>query len=109
MLLPVAAWRYANRNRIETKLPALTASAVLAALPLLAGAALLETYVSPKTLRALTCIGEREGFRGGGACGHEPQECPKLIPAEFDKRYQVRLSQAEIARSRRGCVSAHQH
>jgi uncharacterized membrane protein SpoIIM required for sporulation len=66
IFLPVAAWLYASREGKERELLALTAAAVLAAVPLLAAAALIEAFVSPKVFRAVTCIGEREGFRGGG-------------------------------------------
>ena len=106
MLLPVAAWRYAGRRGQLERLPALTVIAVLAALPLLSAAALIEVYVSPKAFRALTCIGEREGFRGGGDCGTEPKNCPKLSPAEFERRFHLHLSRAEIADARRGCSTS---
>lgn len=103
IFLPVAAWRCACREEMQQTLPALTAAAVLAALPLVASAALIETYVSPEVFRAVTCIGEREGFRGGGDCGAQTQECPKLGPVAFERRFHLRLSQAQILAARRGC------
>lgn len=96
IFLPVAAWRFASRHGKERELLALTAAAMLAALPLLATAALIEVYVSPKVFRALNCIGVSEGFRGGGACGAEPRECSRLSSGEFEERYHIHLSQAEI-------------
>lgn len=103
VFLPVAAWLFASRHGRQRELPAFTVAAVLAALPLLATAALLEVYVSPKAFRALTCIGVSEGFRGGGDCGPEPRECPRLSPAEFETRYHVHVSPSEIAGARRHC------
>ena len=106
IFLPVAAWLHASRKGKERELLGFTVAAVLAALPLLASAALIEVYVSPKVFRAVTCIGEREGFRGGGDCGEETQECPRLSPAAFDERFHIHLSPAEIAGARRGCSAA---
>ena len=103
VFLPVSAWRYASREGEEQKLAAFTAAAVLAALPLLAAAALIEVYVSPKAFRAVACIGEREGFRGGGDCGAQAHACPQLSPGEFERRFHIRLGHAEIASARRGC------
>jgi hypothetical protein len=103
IFLPVAAWRVASRQGRDRELLALTVAAVLAALPLLATAALIETYVSPKVFRALNCIGASEGFRAGGDCGAEPRNCPRLSPAEFERRYHLHLSQAEIAGARGRC------
>jgi len=103
IFLPVAAWLFASRHGKQRELLAFTVAAVLAALPLLATAALLEVYVSPKVFRALSCIGPSEGFRGGGDCGPEPQECPRLGPAEFENRFHIHLSQPEIAGARRHC------
>ena len=104
IFLPVAAWRFAGREGRQRELLALTVVAALAALPLLAGAALIEVYISPKAFRALTCIVESERFRGGGGdCGPEPRECPKLSPAEFERRYHIHLTGAEIAGDRRNC------
>jgi hypothetical protein len=69
IFLPVAAWLFASRHGSKRELPAFTVTAVLAALPLLVTAALLEVYVSPKAFRALTCIGASEGFRREGTAG----------------------------------------
>ncbi|MFZ1927284.1 MAG: hypothetical protein WAU42_14225 [Solirubrobacteraceae bacterium] len=106
IFLPVVVWFFASREGKEHELLTLTATAVLAALPLLATAALMEVYVSPKVFRVLTCIGESEEFRGGGDCGPEPRECPKLNLAEFEKRYHIHLSQAEIVGTREHCNAA---
>jgi uncharacterized membrane protein SpoIIM required for sporulation len=106
IFLPVVVWFLAIREGKEHELLTYTAAAVLAALPLLATAALMEVYVSPKVFRALTCIGESEGFRRGGDCRPEPRECPKLSPAEFEKRYHIHLSQAEVSSAREHCSAA---
>jgi uncharacterized membrane protein SpoIIM required for sporulation len=107
VFLPVAAWLYASRHSRQQELLAFTAVAVLAALLLLAAAALIEVYVSPKAFRALTCIVESEKFRGGGGdCGPEPQECPKLSRTEFERRYHIHLTQAEIAADRHCSASS---
>jgi hypothetical protein len=104
ILLPVAALVFATRRGRQRDLLALTVAAVLVALPLLAGAALTEVYVAPSAFRALTCIKETEGFRAGGAtCAPEPRECPRLSPAEFEKRFHIHLSPAELAATRRHC------
>ncbi len=109
IFLPVAAWLFASRKGRQRNLLSLTVVAALAALPLLATAALIEVYVSPRVFRALSCIGESEGFRGGGGdCGPEPRECPRLSSAEFEKRYHIHLSQAEIVDARRHCISREQ-
>lgn len=105
IFLPVVVWFFASREGKEHELLTLTAAAVLAALPLLMTAALMEVYVSPKVFRVLTCIGESEGFRGGGDCGPESRECPKLSLAEFEKRYHIHLSQAEVIGAREHCGS----
>ena len=103
VFMPLAAWRFANGHGQQRELFAFTAAAVVAALPLLATAALIEVYVSPKVFRTLTCIGASEGFRAGGDCAAEPRECSRLSPAEFEKRYHIHLSQAEIAGARGRC------
>lgn len=103
VFMPVAAWLRARRQGKQRELLALAVAAVLAALPLLAAAALIEVYVSPKAFRALTCIGASDGFRGGGDCGPEPHECPRLSAAEFEERYHIHLSQAERAGARGRC------
>lgn len=103
ILLPVAAWLYASRKGEQRNLPALIAAAVLAALPLLVAAALIEVYVSPTAFRAVLCIGEEEGFPAGGDCPAEAQSCPKLSAAQFERRFHIRLSQAEISDGRRPC------
>jgi hypothetical protein len=109
IFLPVAAWRFASRKGRQRELLALTVAAVLAALPLLATAALIEVYVSPRVFRALTCIGVSEGFRGGGGdCGSEVKKCPRLSPVEFEKRYHIHLSPAEITGARTHCISREQ-
>jgi len=105
IFLPVAVWLFARREGRERELLALTLSAMVVAVPLLAAAALTEAFVSPKVFRALTCIGESEGFRGGGgACGPEPRECSRLTPREFETRYHIHLSQADIAAAGRRCA-----
>lgn len=106
IFLPVVIWLFAGREGKERELLTLTVVAVLAALPLLATAALIEVYVSPKVFRVMTCIGEREGFRGGGHCRPELQECPKLSFAEFENRYHVHLSRAEVVGAREHCSVA---
>jgi hypothetical protein len=105
MLLPLAAWFCASRKGELHRLAAVTASAMLVALPLLASAALIEVYISPKAFRALTCIGAKEGFAAGTDCGLE-NECPKLTPQAFEKRYGIHLSQAARAGSNRHCGPA---
>jgi hypothetical protein len=103
MLLPVAVLLFANSEGKENELLARTIAAVLIALPLLGTAALIEVYVSPKAFRVLTCIGESEGFHGGGDCKTEPQQCPKLSLTKFENRYHIHLSPAEVARAREHC------
>ena len=103
IFLPVAASLCASRAGAQRGPRSLTAAAMLAALPLLATAAILEVYVAPKTFRALTCIGESEGFRAGGNCATEPRECPKLTFDEFEQRYGIHLSPADRADTRRRC------
>jgi hypothetical protein len=107
VFLPAAAWIFAARQGKQRDLFTLTIAATLAALPLLATAALLEVYVSPSAFRALTCIGASEEFHaGGGNCAPEPRECPKLSVAEFERRYHIHLSRAEIAGGRRHCQTS---
>lgn len=103
IFLPAAAWLYASRAARQRQLLAITAAAVLAALPLLATAALIEVYVSPMAFRALTCIVGSEGFRGGGNCPAETPECPRLSAVEFEKRFHIHLTQAEKVGARRHC------
>ncbi len=102
MLLPLPAWLCASRKGELQRLAAVVVSAVLVALPLLASAALIEVYVSPKVFRALTCIGGKEGFAAGTGCGAE-EECPKLTPQAFEKRYGIKLSQDARTGSNRHC------
>jgi len=92
--LPVSAWRFASRHAGRQTHLVSMAAAVVAALPLLATAAAIETYLSPSVIRAVACIKESEGFSGGGDCGAEAPECPKLSPAEFERRYHIHVSQA---------------
>lgn len=106
IFLPVVVWFLAIREGKEHELLTLTGAAVIAALPLLATAALMEAYVSPKAFRALTCISESEGFRGGGDCRPRPRECSKLSLAEFEKRYHIHLSQTEVSSAREHCSAA---
>jgi Stage II sporulation protein M len=90
MLLPVAAWFCASRKGELDQLAAVTVSALLVALPLLASASLIEVYVSPKAFRAVTCIQAKEGFTAGTHCGTE-EECPKLSRRAFEEHYGIHL------------------
>jgi hypothetical protein len=104
IFLPVAAWLFASRGGRQRELLALTVAAVAAALPLLAAASLTEVYIAPRVFNALTCIKETEGFRAGGDdCGPEPRECAKLSPAQFERRYHIHLSPADVTDARRHC------
>lgn len=100
---PVVAWVFAVREGRQRELVAFTVVAVLAALPFLVTAALIEVYVSPRVFNALTCIGGSKPLRGEGPCSSEWKECPKLSAPEFEKRYRIHLSQSEIAGARRNC------